>query len=430
MFRKYFLPLLANIALTASISIVASAQSAQLRGHVTLRQADGTVVPAAGAVIDVYRVDIATGKISTKTDKKGDFIYAALPYVGEYIVAFSMAGAQSSYLHGVNVKSERVYEMELTPGDGKPLTLADIKTAMAAAPAGASGGAKDTADSKAKREELIRKNKELAESNARNTNINEVVNRTFKAANEALQIKNYDEVIKQDQEGLAADPEQGLLYLQMAEALRRRGADRFNAALKLPDTEKTAGFDAAKQDFRQSAENAQKAVQLTQKEEARTDPTEIAAQNMRRLSALSTRTESMRLFVTKVDSTQADAGLTAYNEYIAAEPDPAKKQKAHLNAAQMLLEAGAADKAVAEYQKVLVENPDDPDANLGLGLALYATGDKAKYQEAANYLQRFVEKAPDTHKDKEMIKAVLAELKNTENVVPEKTTPVRRTKRP
>ena len=430
MFHKYFFPALGSIALIASISIAASAQSAQLRGHVNMRQADGTVVPAAGAVVDVYRVDIATGKISTKTDKKGDFIYAALPYVGDYIVAFSMAGAQSSYLHGVNVKSEKVYEMELTPGDGKPLTLADIKTAMAGTPAGASGGAKETAESKAKREELIKKNKELAESNARNTNINEVVNRTFKAANEALQAKNFDEVIKQDQEGLAADPDQGLLYLQMAEALRRRGADRFNAALKLPDADKAAGFDAAKQDFRQSAENAQKAVQLTQKEEARTDPTEVTAQNMRRLSALSTRTESMRLFVTKVDSTQAEAGLTAYNEYIAAEPDPAKKQKAHMNAAQMLLEAGAADKAIAEYQKVLAASPDDPDANLGLGLALYATGDKTKYQEAANYLQHFVEKAPDTHKDKEMIKAVLAELKNTENVVPEKTTPVRRTKRP
>ena len=430
MFHKYFFPALGSIALIASISIAASAQSAQLRGHVNMRQADGTVVPAAGAVVDVYRVDIATGKISTKTDKKGDFIYAALPYVGDYIVAFSMAGAQSSYLHGVNVKSEKVYEMELTPGDGKPLTLADIKTAMTATPTTASGGAKETAESKAKREELIKKNKELAESNARNTNINEVVNRTFKAANEALQAKNFDEVIKQDQEGLAADPDQGLLYLQMAEALRRRGADRFNAALKLPDADKAAGFDAAKQDFRQSAENAQKAVQLTQKEEARTDPTEVTAQNMRRLSALSTRTESMRLFVTKVDSTQAEAGLTAYNEYIAAEPDPAKKQKAHMNAAQMLLEAGAADKAIAEYQKVLAASPDDPDANLGLGLALYATGDKTKYQEAANYLQHFVEKAPDTHKDKEMIKAVLAELKNTENVVPEKTTPVRRTKRP
>ena len=95
----------------------------------------------------------------------------------------------------------------------------------------------------------------------------------------------------------------------------------------------------------------------------------------------------------------------------------------------MLLDSGAGDKAFVEYQKILAEKPDDPDANLGAGLALYSTGEKAKYQEAANYLQRFVDKAPDTHKDKEGVKAVLVELKNTENVVPERSTPARR-KRP
>ena len=74
-------------------------------------------------------------------------------------------------------------------------------------------------------------------------------------------------------------------------------------------------------------------------------------------------------------------------------------------------------------EKVLAEKPDDPDAIYGAGLALFATGNEAKYKEAANYLQRFVDKAPDGHKDKEATKAVLAELKNTANVVPEKTTP-------
>ena len=98
--------------------------------------------------------------------------------------------------------------------------------------------------------------------------------------------------------------------------------------------------------------------------------------------------------------------------------------------AQMLLDAGAGDKAFAAYQKILAEKPDDPDANLGAGLALYSTGDKARYQEAANYFQHFVDKAPDTHKFKNDAKDILANLKNTENVVPEKTTPAPRRKRP
>jgi hypothetical protein len=53
---------------------------------------------------------------------------------------------------------------------------------------------------------------------------------------------------------------------------------------------------------------------------------------------------------------------------------------------------------------------------------VYATGDKAKFQEAANYLQKFVEVAPDTNPMKDDAKAILTELKNTENVTPEKTT--------
>src|SRR5258708_40182896 len=100
--------------------------------------------------------------------------------------------------------------------------------------------------------------------------------------------------------------------------------------------------------------------------------------------------------------------MAAFQDYIAVESDPVKKAKAQLDLAQMLLDAGAGDKAFAEYQKILATNPDDPDANLGAGLALYSTGDKAKYQQAANYFQHFVDKAPDTHKFKNDAKDILA----------------------
>jgi tetratricopeptide (TPR) repeat protein len=128
----------------------------------------------------------------------------------------------------------------------------------------------------------------------------------------------------------------------------------------------------------------------------------------------------MRLYVTKADQTQVDAGLTAYKDYIAVETDAAKKSKAQLDVAQMLLDAGAADKALAEFKSILAATPDSPEANLGAGLAVYATGDKTKFQEAANFLQRFVEVAPDSNPMKDDAKAILTELKNTENVTPEK----------
>ena len=147
-------------------------------------------------------------------------------------------------------------------------------------------------------------------------------------------------------------------------------------------------------------------------------------------ATLNARAEAMRLYVTKADASQADAGVAAYQDYMAVETDAAKKTRAQFDLAQMLLDAGSGDKAYAEFQKILAEKPDDPDANLGAGLALFSTGDKNKFQDAANYLQHFVDKAPDTHRFKNDAKAVLAELKNTEKVVPEKTTPATRRKRP
>ena len=100
MFRRYFLPLLASIAFVFSTSLLVSAQNGQLRGHVTLKQADGTIVPAADAIVDVFRWDLP-GDFQLKTNKKGDFVHAGLPLQGTYIISVSMPGAQPYYLPNV-----------------------------------------------------------------------------------------------------------------------------------------------------------------------------------------------------------------------------------------------------------------------------------------------------------------------------------------
>jgi tetratricopeptide (TPR) repeat protein len=87
----------------------------------------------------------------------------------------------------------------------------------------------------------------------------------------------------------------------------------------------------------------------------------------------------------------------------------------------MYFDTGNAPKAIEAFQGVLASNPDNLDATLGLGLALFSTGDKNKYQEAANYLQRFVDKAPDTHPLKASAKESLDYLKKNENVQPQRT---------
>ncbi len=88
----------------------------------------------------------------------------------------------------------------------------------------------------------------------------------------------------------------------------------------------------------------------------------------------------------------------------------------------MYYDSGNTPKAIEAFQAVLASNPDNLDATLGLGLALFSTGDKTKYQEAANYLQRFVDKAPDTHPLKASAKESLDYLKKQENVQPQRGT--------
>jgi tetratricopeptide (TPR) repeat protein len=421
------------IAITVLVlsAVAASAQTGALRGHVVLKKADGTTAKAADAQIDVFRSDMI-GQFHTKTDKKGEFVFAGLPFIGTYIVAASMPGASPYAMRNVKVGRDIDYEIVLGPGDGRRLTEEEAKKIVAGGgqDATTTGGGESAAD-KAKREELIKKNEEIAKANEKNTNINQIVGDSFKAGNAALNSKNYEEAVRQYDIGLAADPEQTALLTNKASALKARGVEKYNAAIQAKeDAAKTAGLDAAKADFKNAAETSDKAFELVKKEPAATDPNDQKRHEANKYAALNVRAEAYRLYVSKGDGTKADAGIAAFQDYIAAEPDAAKKSKAQLDLAQMLLDAGAGDKAYAEYQKILAATPNDPDANLGAGLALYATGDKTKYQEAANYFQKFVDTAPDTHKFKNDAKAILTEMKNTENVVPERTSRPGRGKRP
>jgi len=438
MISKYLVGALAVVILLAAASIPAFAQVGELRGHVWMQQADGQKVPLAGAQIDVFRTDMKAN-YQTKTNKNGEFVFAGLPFVGKFVVAASHPTASPNFVPNVRAGQNVDCEITVTPGNGKRLTLEEIEKAggtAAAAPPGAT--AQPSAADKAKAEELRKQNEAIEASNKKITAANEVIARTFKAGNEALTAANtasragstdqavqkFSEAVTQYDEGLAADPDQPAILTNKAVALKGRGVERYNATVKsktLDDAARTAGLDQAKADFKAAAEASNKAVTMLKAQAAPTDPAELQRYTSNKYAAFLTNAESMRLFVSKVDATQADAGLTAFKDYIALETDPAKKSKAQLDMAQMLLDSGAPDKALVEFQAILTAQPDSPEANLGAGLALYAAQDKGKYQEAANYLQHFVDVAPDSNPLKADAKAILAELKSTEKVVPEKT---------
>lgn len=439
MFRRYLLPVLGSLSLVVSLSMFASAQTGQLRGHVTMKQADGTNQPVGGAVIDVYRVDIATKTpFSTKSDKKGQFAYAGLTYTGDYVIVASAPGAQAYWQPGVKAGRDVDYGVELLPGDGKRITAEEIKQLMSSTGTSKSGGG-ESAEDKAKRAELLAKNAEITKDNEKVQASNATLERTFKAGNEALKLNNYDLAIAQYDEGLAADPDHPgapALLTNKSVALNKRAIVKYNAGVKATDdAAKASGIEAAKKDWAAAREAGAKAVDLFKANPVPTDPTSAQNAKANLYFALVARAEATGLYVVKVDQSKVDLGTTAYAEYIAAEPDAAKKAKAEHDLALMLFDANVLDRALVEYQKILEANPDDLDALLHAGTSLFSIGalnaDKAKYQEAANYLARFVEKAPDANPFKADAKAILDTMKEQANVKPDKTPPpTRRPRRP
>ena len=111
MFRKSLFTIVAAMAMLFTAAVAASAQVGELHGHVFMQQADGTKVPLADAVIDVYRTDISS-KYNTKTNKKGEWIFAGIPYIGTYTVAASHPTAQPTWQPGV--KAGRDLDVVLT----------------------------------------------------------------------------------------------------------------------------------------------------------------------------------------------------------------------------------------------------------------------------------------------------------------------------
>src|SRR5262245_34826708 len=103
--RRHLLNILIAAAVLLSAAIAASAQTGALRGTVKLVAADGSTAPVNGATVDVYRTDIS-GEYHTKSDKKGEWVFAGLPYTGTYVVSASAPGASPTAKSGVKAGRE------------------------------------------------------------------------------------------------------------------------------------------------------------------------------------------------------------------------------------------------------------------------------------------------------------------------------------
>ena len=426
MYRKHLFIILIAVAMLCLGGLSVFGQTGAVRGTVKLKQADGTSVLVPDATVDVYRLEITGKSENNKTNKRGEFHIIGLFVVGKYFLSVSAPGAAPFIKTNIKPGQDVDIPIVLEPGDGTRYTMEQAKELAAGNnTTSAKTGGGESAEARADREEKMRKNAEITASNEKAKQSNEIYNRVVKEGNTAYAAKNYAEAIAKYSEALTADPDHPgapVVLTNRSIVLRTIGVEHFNAATKAKDE---AGKEAAKKEWAQAAEDAKIAVEKLKAQKPPSESAALANYKDQVYRALMARAAIMKFFIPLVDPKQVETAAVAYKEYIAVEPDPAIKLRMQLEYAQVLYQAGEIDRSIVEYKKVLETEPDNIDALLWVGLALFGTEDPSKYQEAANYLQLFVDKAPDTNELKASAKETLDELKR-KDVKPQKPTGRRR----
>jgi tetratricopeptide (TPR) repeat protein len=413
----------------------ASAQTAPVSGTVEVLK-DGKREPAAGALIEVYRTDIKAGFPSAKTSKKGEFSFAGLPLGGVFVFSVSAPGCSPTTFPNVRAGQEKLL-ITLVPGDGSKLSEADVRKGLSARP-DPDGGAQPelTAEQKKQQAEHEAEVNRVAEKNKKIGEKNELFNRVLKEGTDAFNAKNYDLALAKFSEGLDADPEfvgsapiflsnKGIVLTARAIDTHNKGVTVGDAAAKLATSAKV------KSDLVDAADSYLKAWNILKT----ANPAEVVDKTRyeaNKISALVGSKDTFRkaVMMDRVDPALVESAKLLLPEYLNLEGDAAKKLEGGLILGDLFRLSENRDDAVAAYKAVLEKNPENIDALAGVGLVLVDisfinNNDKLIAQEGANYLQRFVSIAPDTHKLKQGAVEYLALLK-AQSITPEKPASTKR----
>lgn len=402
---KNLLSAVLGCALMTLVSVSASAQVGRLEGDVVKVGGE----PVVGAEVQIIRTDIK-GNYPVKTDKKGHFLHAGVPFVGTYTILVSAEGCEPMFMTGLRPDKEPL-KIELRPGDGRKLTIDDIKKAPGgnSAAAGAAPPKMSEADKKKADEEYKKAIAEREEAEKYNSSI-AVINLKLKEGNDAMAANNYAGAITAFKEAVAANPNIHISHGNLAIALQKRAVKSFNEGNR----------DAAKQDFLDSIASTNKALDGLDAQEKDTKQKNDPVQNkVNRRTYLVVRAESEAILGGKFfDGPQAEAAVKDYAAIAELTDDPVKKKEFPIKGARVLFDAGQTDSAIAAYQKILEADPSNIEGWHGIGLAYANAG---KFKESADSLQTFVEKAPATDPRVIEAKTVIAELVRGNNLPPPKS---------
>jgi len=442
MFRKSYLLGFLTIALFLTGSVATFAQVAAVRGKIELKKADNTSEGVAGALIDIYRLDIKTSPQSTKSDKKGYFNFAGAALGGNYVLVISGPNLKPVIQGGIKAGMENIL-IPVEAGDGSTYTKDQVYQAMANPGGGGSTQAAEmTADQKKAKEEYDKQVAEITSKNQKAQKANEIVTATLKEGGAAYDSRNYDLAIAKFDEGYNVDPDFAgsapVLLNNKSLALLGRATDNYNKSVKSDDATKAALKESAKNDLLAVVTASDRALEIL-KTATTTDANVQKNYDANKFLALVNRKAAYRLITqTGLDREKGKETLVAFQEYMAVETDPAKKTKAQLDLAAAMQDSNEYELAVTEYKKVLETDPGNVEALAYVGLNLVTvgyvtmTGDETKgtapnaakgkeqLQEAANYLQKFIDVAPPDHKLLASVKESINDLKNTQNLTPQK----------
>ena len=184
--------------------------------------------PLKGAVILIERQDMKGTYKGAKTDKKGHYIYNGLPFPGTYDVSVFVDDQKKDETKGVRTQL------------GDPINVSfDLKKSAAQQQATQTAVASGTATAEQERG-MSKEQKEALEKQAKdNASImakNKALNDAFNAGKDAMAAKNYDAAVDALQKGAELDPNQNVIWANLADAYAgqagvKTGADQ-QAALE------------------------------------------------------------------------------------------------------------------------------------------------------------------------------------------------------
>ncbi len=411
---KHAITALAAVWLTVLTAAGAAAQVGRIEGDV---KKEGSDEPIVGALVDIVRTDIK-GDYPVKSDKKGHFLHAGVPYSGKYTLLVSAEGFQPTYFSDIRPTGEPL-TIKLNPGDGRKLTIEDIRKAQAGAGSGTTntggaGGAAKSAPPAKNAAEIKKQQEEYEKAKAANEKGKADFENMKKKFAEGLDLsknKNYDGAITAFKEAATLDPEQHVVHANLALALYNRGATEMNAGQR----------DPAKQDFTDSVQSANKAIALV--EPMVNDPTKGAEAKKSKSGYLKIKADSESVLGTRLgDGAAADAAAKDYREAAGLTDDAEAKKQYELKGANTLFQAGKSEEAIKAFQDILQTDANNLDALYSLGLA-YAGA--SKFQESANTLQKFLDHAPESDPRVPEVKAVIKDLVVGNNLTPPKAEPAK-----